>query len=30
MNDPVLIRFKAGFFYTGYHKKNCNFERLNF
>lgn len=22
--------FEAGLFYSGYHKKNCNFERLNF
>ena len=30
MRGPVLMHFKAGLFYSGYHKKNCNFERLNF
>lgn len=30
MRGPVLMHFKAGLFYWGYHKKNCNFERLNF
>lgn len=25
-----MICFNAGLFYAGYHKKNCNFERLNF
>ena len=30
MSSSVLKHIKTGFFYTGYHKKNCNFERLNF
>jgi hypothetical protein len=30
MKSPVLICFKAGFFYAAYLKKNCNFERLIF
>ncbi len=30
MRGPVLMYFEAGLFYSGYHKKNCNFERLNF
>jgi malate dehydrogenase (oxaloacetate-decarboxylating)(NADP+) len=30
MRGPVLMHFKAGLFYSGYRKKNCNFERLNF